>query len=442
MRVLLVAGGIVSALLFGTLPASGATAGGRLDRSFGTGGIVTTPEGQSPSAAFIDGVASVGGGETLAVGSAIGPRATGVFAIARYRADGRLDPTFGSGGSATTDFDLGGDDLAQGVAVEPDGKIVVAGDAASFGDAHYIWAIAEYDADGLLDPGFGTGGLVTTTFGGLTYDFANAVAVEPDGDIVVVGTAGSATGTQYLALARYNQDGSLDPTFGSGGAVLTRVDRARSSDAYAVALSKGEILLAGDAGPSYPQCEPIVAAYRQSGAPDPAFGTDGVVTFSKLAGSGSSFNSIAVSPRAIVAAGVDTLRHGGDFLAAEVSPKGRPLSSFGPGGLRTVHFAQGAGTAYSVAFDPLGRIVLTGDAFGVTDQVAMARLAANGTLDRSFGARGEVVVAAGPLGSAAYAMTIQSAVGPARARASRIVVAGIADNIDESTDFLLARYVS
>jgi uncharacterized delta-60 repeat protein len=444
VRRLLVAIGIASALLLVAVPGSASPTGGRLDRSFGTGGIETTPVGESPSAAFVDAMAPFPGGKTVAVGLATAPAgagmSAGVFAVARYQADGRPDRSFGSGGATTTDFGLGGDDLAQGVAVQPDGKLVVVGNAADHGDTVYAWAIARYDPDGSLDPTFGTGGLVVNGFGGLTYDFANAVALEPDGKVVVAGTAGSATGTQYLAVARYDPDGSLDPTFGTGGVVLTQIDGATSSDAYAVALFRGEILVAGDAGPSYPQGEPIVAAYTPAGALDPGFGTGGVVSFSALAGSGSFFDAIAVSPRAIVAAGEDTRRHAGDFLAAELTPGGRRVGSFGSRGIQTVHFSKSAGTAYAVGFDPLGRIVLSGDAFGVNDRVALARLAADGALDSSFGSRGEVVAEVGPLGSAAYAMTIQSASAPSRA--SKIVVAGIVDYADESTDFLLVRYLS
>lgn len=168
MRRLLVAGAMASLLLAGPAWASGNPPGGRLDRSFGTAGVVATPEGQSPSAAFVDGVASWVDGATVVVGIATGPAGNGVFAVARYRADGRPDPGFGSGGAATTDFRLGGDDLAQGVAVTPQGKIVVVGDAANFGDSRYSWAIAEYDANGSLDPAFGNGGLVTSDFAGLT----------------------------------------------------------------------------------------------------------------------------------------------------------------------------------------------------------------------------------------------------------------------------------
>src|SRR5262245_12063781 len=106
---------------------------------------------------------------------------------------GALDPTFGSGGLVTTDF--GGSDSAQAVAIQSDGKIVAAG--SSGGD----FALARYNADGSLDASFGGGGKVTTDFGG--FDAASALAVQPDGRIVAAGRGG----TGDMALARYNADG-------------------------------------------------------------------------------------------------------------------------------------------------------------------------------------------------------------------------------------------
>jgi len=113
---------------------------------------------------------------------------------------GDLDPTFGTGGKVVTDF--GGSEFANAVAIQTDGRIVVAGQTAT------DLALARYKPDGGLDPSFGTGGKVTT--GG--QDFADAVAIQPNGKIVVAG------GNE---LIRYNADGSLDSSFGTGGKVTT-----------------------------------------------------------------------------------------------------------------------------------------------------------------------------------------------------------------------------
>jgi len=151
------------------------------------------------------------------------------FALIRYNTDGSLDTTFDGDGRVRTDF--GGNDTGQGVAIQGDGKIVAAG-FAGFGAV----ALARYNADGSLDPTFGGDGMVTREPGG-----ANAVAIQRGGKIV---TAGS--GADFV-VDRYNIDGSIDTTFGGDGRVST--DFAGSSDhSNAVAIqADGKIVAAGTA---------------------------------------------------------------------------------------------------------------------------------------------------------------------------------------------------
>src|SRR5947199_852342 len=133
------------------------------------------------------------------------------FALARYRADGSVDLTFGSGGRVVTDF--GGDDTAFALAVQPDGKIVVAG--VSTGGGTMDFALARYDSDGALDTTFGSGGRVVTDLGGNGgNDEAFALVVQPDGRLVAAGASTAAGSLDFaFALARYNTDGTLDATF-------------------------------------------------------------------------------------------------------------------------------------------------------------------------------------------------------------------------------------
>src|SRR6266536_6144139 len=182
------------ALVAAALPGAAVAAAGALDPTFGIGGEVTTDFGGSDSA---QAVAIQSDGKILAAGLS----GAGDFALARYNADGSLDPSFGSGGKVTTDF--GGFDLALGVALQSDGKIVAAGQ----GGSSFDFALARYNADGSLDTSFGSGGKVTTDFG--VFDAATAVAIQRDGKIVATGSTFS-SGFQQFALARYNADGSLD----------------------------------------------------------------------------------------------------------------------------------------------------------------------------------------------------------------------------------------
>ena len=167
----------------------------------------------------------------------------GFFGLARYTPDGRLDGTFGSNGTTIGDFGHGG--IAEAVVVQPDGKLLVAGNA--IGD----FALARFDADGSQDLAFGTGGLVTTDFGPLVgntpaTDYAHDLAVDTDGSIVVVGTTEFGGGSDF-AIARYDSDGDLDPGFGTDG--LLTVDFAAGFDSgHDIAIQPdGKIVAVGTA---------------------------------------------------------------------------------------------------------------------------------------------------------------------------------------------------
>jgi uncharacterized delta-60 repeat protein len=172
---------------------------GRPDPTFGMGGRVTTDFGASVDEAFA--LVLQPDGKLVTAGLSVDG---GTFdgALARYLPDGRLDPTFGTGGKVTTD--LGGDERFSALVLQPDGKLVAAGTV-----------LARYLPDGRLDPSFGGGGTVTTDFGGL-YDIVFALVLQPDGKLV-------AAGEGDFALARYLPDGQLDPSFGTGGMVTTDV---------------------------------------------------------------------------------------------------------------------------------------------------------------------------------------------------------------------------
>ena len=162
-----------------------------------------------------------------------------MFAVARYNRDGSLDTTFDSDGKVTTDFGTSIAD-ANGVAVQHDGKVVVAGYAAGAPAGEF--ALVRYNVDGSLDPTFGVDGRVTTDFGTGT-ELATDVVVQTDGKVVAVGLS-QASGTDDFAVARYNADGMLDTAFDGDGRVTT--DLAGYESAYAVALqANGRIIAVG-----------------------------------------------------------------------------------------------------------------------------------------------------------------------------------------------------
>ena len=190
------------------------------------------------------------GGKIVVAGSITDPDTfNNDFALARYNVNGSLDTSFGTGGEVTTSFGPDTSDTAVGVAVQADGKIVVAGTDQDF-DTNFIdeFGLARYNANGSLDAAFGTGGLVATSFGPTTSAFAAGLAIQPDGQIVVAGTVQdfSTNVISEFGLARYNTNGSLDASFGSGGLVTTSFGPGTSASAAGVAIgSDGEIIVAG-----------------------------------------------------------------------------------------------------------------------------------------------------------------------------------------------------
>src|SRR5262245_10810056 len=187
---------------------------GTLDASFGTGGRVTTTIGGNSD--FARGVVVQPDGKIIAAGPALGDTGSD-FGLTRYNTDGTLDTSFGINGIVTTDFG-GAFEGAWSVALQPDGKIVAAG--LTILSRTNQFALARYTSDGTLDAGFGTGGRVTTGFPGATVANAFSVAIQADGKVVVAGWTNIDGGADF-ALARYDSTGTLDASFGTAGRVIT-----------------------------------------------------------------------------------------------------------------------------------------------------------------------------------------------------------------------------
>ena len=336
---------------------------GLLDGTFGAGGKVITDFGASYDDAHAlalqgDGKIVVAGFQCLGVPSGCPLGSDLDFALARYNPDGSLDATFGIGGKVTTDFGGATDDRGYGVAIQADGRIVVAGRTCA--GAACAFALARYDVGGSLDGTFGSGGLVTTDFAG-SGDWAFAVVIQPvDGKIVV---AGEAVGD--FALARYQTNGSLDGGFGAGGTVTT--DFAGSADtAFSVALqSDGKIVAAGrtqvPAGQDV-DVEFAVARYSANGSLDAGFGTAGTVTTGFGAHSFDVGRDVVVQAdgKLVVAGWTQRQQKDPDFALARYATDGSLDNGFGKKGKVTTDFANGNDAAATLAIQADGRIVAAG----------------------------------------------------------------------------------
>ena len=187
---------------------------GSLDPNFDGDGKVTTDfQGDDD---MISAIAIQPNGKIVVAGSAVTTAGGIDFALARYNPDGSLDTNFSGNGKRATDF-FGDIDQVMGLVIQPDGKIVAAGYTTT-GTGDLNFALARYNSNGTLDTTFDGDGKLTTDFG--SHDIANAVALQSDGKIVAAGSTGG-TGTYDFALARYNTDGSLDSSFSFDGKAST-----------------------------------------------------------------------------------------------------------------------------------------------------------------------------------------------------------------------------
>jgi uncharacterized delta-60 repeat protein len=394
--------------------------------SFGSPGEVTTTFGLE-SDDVAQGLLLQSDGRIVAVGYRAGDGDSSEFALARYNANGALDPSFGTGGKVTTDFGF-----ANAGALQPDGRIVAAG-SNLVSRPDFDFALARYNSNGTLDASFGADGKVTTTFGPTT-DYVEALALQPDGRIVVAGSSRSPEQRNgVFALARYSADGKLDPSFGTGGKVMTSFGSARDDSAEALALEPdGKIVAAGSDFLGAERRSVFgVARYTSDGSLDPSFGSGGMVTTSFGATSDIA-NAIVLQPDGkIVVAGYSFLLSVGPsaFALARYTADGTLDPSFGAGGKVTTDFGPGGSTAWAVALQPDGKIVAAGTAGPGT--FALARYNPDGSLDQSFGSGGKLTTAVASEEALAHALAVQGE--------GKIVAAGWSVTCTYQ-DFTVARY--
>lgn len=407
---------------------------GALDSTFSGDGKVTTDFARK--ADLVQGVAVQTDDKVVAVGwVTVG----GVyrFGLARYNVDGSLDTSFGTGGKVTTVF--GFEDTASAVAIQADGKIVVAGTTDINGNLNYQFAVARYNTNGTLDTTFGVGGKVTTSFFG-TYNSAHAVVVQPDGRIVVAGFAGnsfSGLNDGRFGVARFNTDGSLDTAgFGNGSGKVITDFGGTISNATSVALqSDDKIVVAGSSNAGISNTQDFaLARYNTDGSLDDTFGEnlDGQVT-TNFFGRDDFGQSVAVdeSGKIVVAGQAYGATGPRTFALARYTSAGLLDPAFSSDGMVTTDFLGYGSFALAVVVDDNG-IVAAGGAQGKRSRViqfALARFNDDGSLDASFDTDGKVTTSFSGAADVASALALHSN--------GDIVAAGQA----QDKNFALARYL-
>jgi uncharacterized delta-60 repeat protein len=380
---------------------------GSLDTSFSGDGKQTTDFGGGNDGA--NGVA-VQGGKIVAVGQG-GSGLFYDFALARYKSNGLLDTTFAGDGKLTTDF--GGDnDRANGVAIQGDGKIVAVGD--SFGNG---FVLARYRPNGSLDPSFSGDGEQMGAFNGV----ARGVAIQDDGKIVAVGDGSDAISTDF-AVARYNPNGSLDPSFSDDGRQRTNFGGIGEGATGVAVQGDGKIVAVGHNRSGFF----ALARYSPNGSLDPSFSEDGKRATDFGGGPGAAGVVVQANGKIVVVGGDDH----GRFALARYKPNGTLDTSFSGDGKQTTGFAGLSNGATGVAIQGDGKIVAVGDTVPGFERWAIARYNPNGSLDKSFSGDGRQTTAFGTNGGGAKAVALQAN--------GRIVVAGTGGSA--AGDFGLARY--
>lgn len=398
-------------------------AGGELDPSFGDGGLVTTTE-------FYEGLGSAGAiafqaDGKIVVAGYLWSETEQEFAVARFDVDGGLDPTFAGDGTASTIFRTGEGcyEEARSVLVQSDGKVVAVGVSScrrpepDMG-ADGLFALARYNVDGTPDTTFGDDGTVMTSFGDPEdcYARADAAAIQPDDRIVAAGTASCAQAgiDPRFAVARYDSDGALDPSFSDDGMVMTNFTIQYDKLTDVAMQPDGKIVAGGTAAYWMVETDVLesraaLARYNPDGTLDDTFGRNGKVKTSfdsrRCPGSNESYDleiqpdgRIVQGGSAACAASAGDLPHP-RWSLSRYRPNGTLDRTFGRNGRVVSIFSDttwGDWMSAGIAIQANGRIVAAGSTARHASRFMLVRYRADGRLDPRFGDDGQVRTVFGP----------------------------------------------
>jgi uncharacterized delta-60 repeat protein len=417
-------------------PAAAWARAGSLDPSFGTGGVASTP---TPAFDLYSTIAIQPDGRIVAAGLSgdfVGP--TGP-ALVRYLSDGSLDPSFGTGGMVSAppvpDFDA-----SSRVLVQPDGKLVLVGlTFPSVPPFRYGTVVARYDEDGALDPTFGTGGSVTFDSSAGSF-VASDAALDPDGKLVVAGALWRSRDLDPLAtddvlLIRLTDTGAPDPAFGTGGIVASDPTAGDEGATALVLQPDGDIVIAGSRDPSGDDFSSdfLLARYDSGGTLDPTFGTGGVVV-TDLGSPDDAVGDLLRQPDGkLVAVGVGSPADSLDFALARYDAGGTLDPSFGTAGVVITPVTDLTDVTGRALLDPDGKILVGGNAGRTSGaDLVLVSYRPDGGLDGSFGTGGVSLTSLGP--------AFQGITAVARAADGKLVAAGFFDDAGGGRDAFVARF--
>ena len=399
---------------------------GSLDNTFGTNGVVITNIGPP---AIVDYYIAVQSDQKIVAAGSYYNGSDYDFIVLRYKSNGALDNSFGTNGSSTTHIG-NANDIVSSVSIQSDGKIVVAGDYDSGGN-NYDFTVVRFTTDGDLDNTFGTSGVVKTPIIG-SSDFAKSAIIQNDGKIVVTGY--TKNGSYYdFAAVRYNSNGDLDNTFGTGGIVITQIASKNLYGRSSAIQSDGKIIIAGNSydGSDYAF---VTARYQTDGSIDDTFGTDGIVSTPVGSLTNIAYSVVLQNDGKILTAGYSIDGSKDNFTVLRYGNDGTLDDTFGTNGIVITPVGSGNDIVKSVAIQDDGKIIAAGSSeYGPYNNFAVVRYNVDGNLDNLFGTNGIVSTSISTSINVIKSLAIQSD--------NKIIAAGYTNLSNSSYDnFSIARY--
>ena len=376
---------------------------GTLDTSFDGDGRVLTTIGTFDDVAYA--MALQKNGRIVVVGQTY-LAGRYAFVVARYLPNGMLDDAFGTNGITVTSIG-DGDAKARAVAIQPDGDIVVAGLSTRSG--REMFTVARYvEKTGQLDPTFGDAGVVVTPVG-TGWSAAHGVGIQKNGTIVAVGYAQTTPDTRF-AIVRYDRFGVPDPTFGDGGIVTTLFAPGADIANAVHVISDDAILVVGTSQRTGSNADVALARYKGSGALDGAFGTNGTKRIERTGTFNEYGNAIAVSSEGSIFLATSTNNRFEDFVAMRLRADGTPDPEFGNGGIASTDIGPAVeiGEASTVLLQSDGKVVVSGlRTSGSEISFGLVRYLTNGGIDNTFGDAGTVTTRFGSTNDGIRASILQ-----------------------------------
>lgn len=346
--------------------------------------------------------------------------------LLRFNTNGSLDTAFGDSGNVTTDF--GKSEVATAMVIQPNGKIILAGQTNPVNNADF--ALVRYNTDGSIDTTFGHNGLTTAAIGQYD-DIAQAVTLQSDGRIVVAGYSGAYPNYDFSA-ARFLSNGTIDSSFSSDGRVVMSIGSGIDMAMAVKIQANGKIVIAGKtvASAAY---DIAVVRLLADGSLDLNFGSTGIARTSiGIADDMGSALEIQADQKILVGGTANTGSYN-DFAVVRYDTSGNLDHNFNGDGKQTVAIGNENDGAASMALQSDGSIVLGGYAkVGMYNQFALARVDKNGKIDSTFGHHGRTSFALGTNNDMILSIALQSD--------GKIIAAGVSSN-GANYDIALVRYI-